>query len=96
MLLVILVGFVVFYLMCLLGVLCFGYLGDCLGWCWMLLVLMVLMVVVMLVIVLLLIVVMVGMMVGVLLLILCCVMVFLVGGEYIGVVVYLLESVLVW
>ena len=85
-------GFAVAYLMRPLGALCFGYLGDRIGRRWMLLASMLLMAVAMLVTALLPTYESMGSTAGVLLLLLRCVMAFSVGGEYTGVVAYLLES----
>ncbi len=91
-LLVTLAGFAVSYLMRPLGALCFGHLGDRLGRRWMLLASMALMAAAMLATALLPTAATAGTTAGVLLLILRCVMAFSVGGEYTGVVAYLLES----
>ncbi len=85
-------GFAVAYLMRPLGALCFGYLGDRIGRRWMLLASMLLMAVAMLVTALLPTYESMGSTAGGLLLLLRCVMAFSVGGEYTGVVAYLLES----
>ena len=90
--LVTLAGFAVSYLMRPLGALCFGHLGDRLGRRWMLLASMALMAAAMLATALLPTAATAGATAGVLLLILRCVMAFSVGGEYTGVVAYLLES----
>jgi len=91
-LLVTLAGFAVSYLMRPLGALCFGHLGDRLGRRWMLLASMALMAAAMLATALLPTAATAGATAGVLLLVLRCVMAFSVGGEYTGVVAYLLES----
>lgn len=91
-LLVTLSGFAVSYLMRPLGALCFGHLGDRLGRRWMLLASMALMAAAMLATALLPTAATAGTTAGVLLLVLRCVMAFSVGGEYTGVVAYLLES----
>ena len=91
-LLVTLAGFAVSYLMRPLGALCFGHLGDRLGRRWMLLASMALMAAAMLATALLPTAATAGTTAGVLLLVLLCVMAFSVGGEYTGVVAYLLES----
>lgn len=91
-LLVTLAGFAVSYLMRPLGALCFGHLGDRLGRRWMLLASMALMAAAMLATALLPTAATAGTTAGVLLLVLRCVMAFSVGGEYTGVVAYLLES----
>lgn len=91
-LLVTLAGFAVSYLMRPLGALCFGHLGDRLGRRWMLLASMALMAAAMLATALLPTAATAGTTAGVLLLLLRCVMAFSVGGEYTGVVAYLLES----
>lgn len=87
-----LAGFAVSYLMRPLGALCFGHLGDRLGRRWMLLASMALMAAAMLATALLPTHAQIGASAGVLLLALRCVMAFSVGGEYTGVVAYLLES----
>jgi len=87
-----LAGFAVSYLMRPLGALCFGHLGDRLGRRWMLLASMALMAAAMLATALLPTHAQIGAGAGVLLLVLRCVMAFSVGGEYTGVVAYLLES----
>ena len=91
-LLVTLAGFAVSYLMRPLGALCFGSLGDRIGRRWMLLASMILMTAAMLATALLPTFASIGVSAGVLLLLLRCVMAFSVGGEYTGVVAYLLES----
>ncbi len=91
-LLVTLAGFAVSYLMRPLGALCFGSLGDRIGRRWMLLASMILMTAAMLATALLPTFASIGVSSGVLLLLLRCVMAFSVGGEYTGVVAYLLES----
>ncbi len=91
-LLVTLAGFAVSYLMRPLGALCFGSLGDRIGRRWMLLASMILMTAAMLATALLPMFASIGVSAGVLLLLLRCVMAFSVGGEYTGVVAYLLES----
>ncbi|KAG0958846.1 hypothetical protein G6F31_012247 [Rhizopus arrhizus] len=90
--LVTLAGFAVSYLMRPLGALCFGHLGDRLGRRWMLLASMALMAAAMLATALLPTAATAGTTAGVLLLVLRCGMAFSVGGEYTGVVAYLLES----
>ena len=87
-----LAGFAVSYLMRPLGAVCFGHLGDRLGRRWMLLASMALMAAAMLATALLPTHAQIGASAGVLLLVLRCVMAFSVGGEYTGVVAYLLES----
>ncbi|NIJ68709.1 MFS transporter [Xanthomonas sp. 60] len=87
-----LAGFAVSYLMRPLGALCFGHLGDRLGRRWMLLASMALMAAAMLATALLPTHAQIGASAGVMLLVLRCVMAFSVGGEYTGVVAYLLES----
>jgi MFS transporter, MHS family, proline/betaine transporter len=91
-LLITLAGFAVSYLMRPLGALCFGSLGDRIGRRWMLLASMVLMTAAMLATALLPTYASLGASAGVLLLLLRCLMAFSVGGEYTGVVAYLLES----
>ena len=91
-LLVTLAGFAVSYLMRPLGAVCFGHLGDRLGRRWMLLASMALMAAAMLATALLPTHAQIGASAGVMLLVLRCVMAFSVGGEYTGVVAYLLES----
>lgn len=87
-----LAGFAVSYLMRPLGALCFGSLGDRIGRRWMLLASMILMTAAMLATALLPTFASIGASAGVLLLLLRCLMAFSVGGEYTGVVAYLLES----
>ncbi len=87
-----LAGFAVSYLMRPLGALCFGHLGDRLGRRWMLLASMALMAAAMLATALLPTHAHIGAGAGALLLALRCVMAFSVGGEYTGVVAYLLET----
>jgi len=87
-----LAGFAVSYLMRPLGALCFGHLGDRFGRRYMLLASMALMTVAMLATAMLPTYGSIGTSAGVLLLLLRCVMAFSVGGEYTGVVAYLLES----
>ncbi len=87
-----LAGFAVAYLMRPLGALCFGHLGDRFGRRYMLLASMALMTIAMLATALLPTYDTLGPTAGVLLLLLRCVMAFSVGGEYTGVVAYLLES----
>ncbi|WP_145478301.1 MFS transporter [Stenotrophomonas rhizophila] len=91
-LLVTLAGFAVSYLMRPLGALCFGHLGDRFGRRYMLLASMALMTAAMLATALLPTHATAGATAGVLLLLLRCVMAFSVGGEYTGVVAYLLET----
>lgn len=91
-LLVTLAGFAVSYLMRPLGALCFGHLGDRFGRRYMLLASMALMTVAMLATAMLPTHATAGATAGVLLLLLRCVMAFSVGGEYTGVVAYLLET----
>ncbi|WP_282297605.1 MFS transporter [Stenotrophomonas sp. PS02289] len=91
-LVVTLAGFAVSYLMRPLGALCFGSLGDRIGRRWMLLASMILMTAAMLATALLPTFASIGVSAGVLLLLLRCVMAFSVGGEYTGVVAYLLET----
>jgi len=85
-------GFAVSYLMRPLGALCFGHFGDRLGRRWMLLASMALMAVAMLATALLPTYAQVGASAGIALLALRCLMAFSVGGEYTGVVAYLLEA----
>lgn len=87
-----LAGFAVSYLMRPLGALCFGHLGDRFGRRYMLLASMALMTVAMLATAMLPTFATLGTTAGVLLLLLRCVMAFSVGGEYTGVVAYLLET----
>lgn len=87
-----LAGFAVSYLMRPLGALCFGHLGDRFGRRYMLLASMLLMTVAMLATALLPTFDRIGAGAGVLLLLLRCLMAFSVGGEYTGVVAYLLET----
>ncbi len=87
-----LAGFAVSYLMRPLGALCFGHFGDRFGRRYMLLASMALMTLAMLATALLPTFDSIGATAGVLLLLLRCVMAFSVGGEYTGVVAYLLES----
>lgn len=87
-----LAGFAMSYLMRPLGALCFGSLGDRIGRRWMLLASMILMTAAMLATALLPTYASIGVSAGVLLLLLRCLMAFSVGGEYTGVVAYLLES----
>ncbi|HBS61349.1 MAG TPA: MFS transporter, partial [Stenotrophomonas sp.] len=87
-----LAGFAVSYLMRPLGALCFGHLGDRFGRRVMMLASMLLMTVAMLATALLPTFATLGTTAGVLLLLLRCLMAFSVGGEYTGVVAYLLES----
>jgi MHS family proline/betaine transporter-like MFS transporter len=87
-----LAGFAVSYLMRPLGALCFGHLGDRFGRRYMLLASMALMTAAMLATALLPTFDSIGASAGVLLLLLRCVMAFSVGGEYTGVVAYLLET----
>lgn len=87
-----LAGFAVSYLMRPLGALVFGHLGDRFGRRYMLLVSMLLMTVAMLATALLPTFESIGAAAGVLLLLLRCLMAFSVGGEYTGVVAYLLET----
>ncbi|WP_229296451.1 MFS transporter [Stenotrophomonas nematodicola] len=87
-----LAGFAVSYLMHPLGALCFGHLGDRFGRRVMMLASMLLMTVAMLATALLPTFATLGTTAGVLLLLLRCLMAFSVGGEYTGVVAYLLES----
>lgn len=91
-LLVTLAGFAVSYLMRPLGALCFGHFGDRLGRRWMLLASMALMTVAMLATALLPTHAQMGAAAGGWLLALRCVMAFSVGGEYTGVVAYLMET----
>jgi MHS family proline/betaine transporter-like MFS transporter len=87
-----LAGFAVSYLMRPLGALCFGHLGDRFGRRYMLLASMLLMTLAMLATALLPTFDSIGASAGVLLLLLRCLMAFSVGGEYTGVVAYLLET----
>lgn len=87
-----LAGFAVSYLMRPLGALCFGHLGDRYGRRYMLLASMALMTVAMLATALLPTFETLGATAGILLLLLRCLMAFSVGGEYTGVVAYLLET----
>ncbi|MET0890661.1 MAG: MFS transporter [Stenotrophomonas maltophilia] len=87
-----LAGFAVSYLMRPLGALVFGHLGDRFGRRYMLLASMLLMTVAMLATALLPTFESIGAAAGVLLLLLRCLMAFSVGGEYTGVVAYLLET----
>ncbi|MEG2803440.1 MFS transporter [Stenotrophomonas sp.] len=87
-----LAGFAVSYLMRPLGALCFGHLGDRFGRRYMLLASMLLMTAAMLATALLPTFDSIGATAGVLLLLLRCLMAFSVGGEYTGVVAYLLET----
>lgn len=87
-----LAGFAVSYLMRPLGALCFGHLGDRFGRRYMLLASMLLMTVAMVATALLPTFDRIGASAGVLLLLLRCLMAFSVGGEYTGVVAYLLET----
>lgn len=87
-----LAGFAVSYLMRPLGALVFGHLGDRFGRRYMLLASMLLMTVAMLATALLPTFESIGATAGVLLLLLRCLMAFSVGGEYTGVVAYLLET----
>ncbi len=87
-----LAGFAVSYLMRPLGALCFGHLGDRFGRRYMLLASMLLMTLAMLATALLPTFDSIGAGAGVLLLLLRCLMAFSVGGEYTGVVAYLLET----
>ncbi|WP_455948245.1 MFS transporter [Lelliottia jeotgali] len=87
-----LAGFAVSYLMRPLGALVFGHLGDRFGRRYMLLASMLLMTVAMLGTALLPTFESIGATAGVLLLLLRCLMAFSVGGEYTGVVAYLLET----
>lgn len=87
-----LAGFAVSYLMRPLGALVFGHLGDRFGRRYMLLASMLLMTLAMLATALLPTFESIGATAGVLLLLLRCLMAFSVGGEYTGVVAYLLET----